>query len=214
MADFCSLCGYNDQDIKEIYNEYIKPTIVEDVKTLEDEYSINVNIGGVCEGCGLIAFGINNKFEAHGTYYGEYEKHIFGYIDKETFELIIDDNDPKYEKQRRLNKLEEENFRKYMLENDVKKDLYKSKNMAKFSHYVSGNLYYRVDLADGTYQFPIATVEEVEDNYTDGIIEETNLKIQLSEDLGQTSFEAEIKGSDLNRWISKAIKKDEFIKVA
>lgn len=101
-----------------------------------------------------------------------------------------------------------------MNENDVKKDLYKSKNMAKFSHYNSGNLYYRVDLADGTYQFPIATVEEVEDNYTDGIIEETNLKIQLSADLGQTSFEAEIKGSDLNRWISKAIKKDEFIKVA
>jgi hypothetical protein len=31
--------------------------------------------------------------------------------------------------------------------------------MAKLSHYVSGNLYYTVELADGVYQFPIATVE-------------------------------------------------------
>ena len=29
--------------------------------------------------------------------------------------------------------------------NDIKKDLYKSKAMAKLSHYVSGNLYSRVD---------------------------------------------------------------------
>jgi hypothetical protein len=97
--------------------------------------------------------------------------------------------------------------------NEVKKDLYKSKNMAGFSHYVSGNLYYKVELADGIYQFPIATVEEVEDTYTDGIIEETNTKLQLSEDLGVVTFNAEIKGSELSRWITKAIDKDEFIKV-
>jgi hypothetical protein len=30
--------------------------------------------------------------------------------------------------------------------------------------------------------------------------------IELSHDLGDTTFAAEIKGSDLNRWISKAIK--------
>jgi hypothetical protein len=95
-----------------------------------------------------------------------------------------------------------------MNENDVKKDLYKSKAMAKFSHYVSGNLYYRVELVDGTYQFPIATVEHDEMASTFNIG-----NIYLSADLGQTSFEAEIKGSDLNRWISKAIKNDEFIKV-
>lgn len=121
-----------------------------------------------------------------------------------------------------------------MNENDVKKDLYKSKNMAKFSHYVSGNLYYRVELVDGVYQFPISTVEDkskyielVWDLEDVDLLEEVILHdtdecnygikiptIALSEDLGQTSFEAEIKGSDLNRWISKAIKNDEFIKVA
>lgn len=89
--------------------------------------------------------------------------------------------------------------------NEVKKDLYKSKNMAKFSHYVSGNLYYTVELADGTYQFPIATVQ---DNHNDPY-----KSYLLSEDLGTTEFAAEIKGSDLNRWIAKAIDKGEFIKI-
>jgi len=89
-------------------------------------------------------------------------------------------------------------------ETQVKKDLYKSKNMAKFSHYVSGNLYYQVDLEDGTYQFPIETVEESEWTYT---------KLILSEDLGTTTFSAEIRGSELARWISKAIKAETFIKV-
>lgn len=89
--------------------------------------------------------------------------------------------------------------------NDVKKDLYKSKNMAKFSHYVSGNLYYTVQLEDGTYQFPIPTVETIDN--------QPALGIELSSDLGQTTFGAEIKGSDLNRWIAKAIEKEEFIKI-
>ncbi len=96
--------------------------------------------------------------------------------------------------------------------NEVKKDLYKSKNMAKLSHYVSGNLYYTVELADGTYQFPIATVEEVEIEVTEN--GHTAEVTQLSSDLGTTTFEAEMKGSDLNRWISKAIDKGEFIKIA
>lgn len=102
--------------------------------------------------------------------------------------------------------------------NNVKKDLYKSKNMAKFSHYVSGNLYYTVELEDGKYQFPIATVEEgitynVAIDSTGVSNVEDITTIQLSEDLGQTTFEAEIKGSDLNRWIAKAIDKEEFIKI-
>lgn len=118
-----------------------------------------------------------------------------------------------------------------MNENDVKKDLYKSKNMAKFSHYVSGNLYYRVELADGVYQFPIAIVDYNINEYNIKLNDNLNIigvdkikeneithfkleEVELSSDLGQTRFEAEIKGSDLNRWISKAIKKDEFIKVA
>jgi hypothetical protein len=102
--------------------------------------------------------------------------------------------------------------------NEIKKDLYKSKAMAKLSHYVSGNLYYTVELADGVYQFPIATVEtsleyihpENQGVYDD---EPTIETLQLSSDLGTTTFESEMKGSDLNRWISKAVSNGEFTKI-
>jgi hypothetical protein len=97
-----------------------------------------------------------------------------------------------------------------MNSNDVKKELLKSKVVAKFSHYVSGNLYYQVQLEDGLYQFPISTIESksVADEGFEG---ET---ISLSSDLGTTSFESEIKASFLNRWIDKSIKSGEFIKVS
>ena len=103
--------------------------------------------------------------------------------------------------------------------NEIKKDLYKSKNMAKFSHYISGNLYYTVELTDGVYQFVIPTVENK--RITIGNDEEVhgpdNVEIletiKLSEDLGSTSFEKEMRGSELIRWIQKSIKSNDFIKV-
>lgn len=79
----------------------------------------------------------------------------------------------------------------------IKKDLYKSKVNANFSHYCAGNLYYNVMIERVEYQFPISTY-----NYPN-----------LSEDLGTTSFGAEIKASELNRWIAKAFEKGELIKV-
>jgi hypothetical protein len=86
----------------------------------------------------------------------------------------------------------------YMLEiNEIKKDLYKSKVMANFSHYVSGNLYYEVQIMGSKYLFPISTY-----SYPN-----------LSEDLGTTAFNAEIKASELIRWIGKALEKGELIKV-
>ena len=100
---------------------------------------------------------------------------------------------------------------------DVKKQLYKSKAEAIFSHYVSGNLYYNVPLEDGTYQFPIETVEyvEIDDDPSDRREdEEDNEDMQLSSDLGTTPFNATMKGSDLNRWIGMAMKNDEFVKIA
>jgi hypothetical protein len=96
-------------------------------------------------------------------------------------------------------------------ETEIKKDLFKSKNMARFSHNRCGNLYYHVDLVDGTYQFPISTVEVGNcgfDNKGDEVLE-----IKLSEDLGTTSFYSDIRGSELSRWISKSIKNETFIKI-
>ena len=122
----------------------------------------------------------------------------------------------------------------------------KSKVNAKFSHYVSGNLYYTVELADGIYQFPMSTIDKVKlneavpnDVYTennDGYLShienlltlkegveiididkkedfEELMFDKLSSDLGTTSFYNEMKGSELSRWIQKAIKNEEFIKV-
>jgi hypothetical protein len=93
-----------------------------------------------------------------------------------------------------------------MLElNEVKKDLYKSKEMAKFSHYNKGRLFYEVKILEGIYLFPIHTVQ---DNHNDPY-----KSYLLSEDLGETSFSNEIKGSELIRWIGKAIKNEEIKKV-
>jgi hypothetical protein len=70
------------------------------------------------------------------------------------------------------------------------------------------------------------TKEEVEKFYErrkasderDGILIESNpVEVQLfklSEDLGTTSFSNKMKGSELNRWIKKAIEKGDFIRVA
>jgi hypothetical protein len=95
--------------------------------------------------------------------------------------------------------------------NEIKKDLYKSKNMATFSHYISGNLYYKVELSVGTYQFPIKTVEK--GFVMDSFEREKIATLKLADDLGTTSFNAEIKGSELIRWIEKAIDNEDFIKV-
>lgn len=91
--------------------------------------------------------------------------------------------------------------------NLIKKDLYKSKVNAKFSHYCAGKLYYTVELQNGElYQFPISTTEQIQ-----SINSDNNSVMALSADLGQTPFNAEIKASELNRWIAKAFDKGDFI---
>jgi hypothetical protein len=96
--------------------------------------------------------------------------------------------------------------------NEIKKDLYKSKAMAKFSHYEDGKLFYTIDVGEEKFIFPIATVENdyIEPEF-EGEDEREILK--LSEDLGKTKFHSEIRGSELIRWISKSIDKNEFIKI-
>lgn len=96
-----------------------------------------------------------------------------------------------------------------MKQSDVYKELLKTKVLAKFGFYQSGNLYYTVKLEDGLFQFPIPTIEDVKVLGTD----EKLPFIKLSSDLGTSSFGNEIKASLLNRWISKAIENNEFIKI-
>lgn len=92
---------------------------------------------------------------------------------------------------------------------EVQKEIMKSKVNAIFSHYCAGNLYYKIELDEGTFQFPIETTEDAGTTFRGRSYKE----IKLSTDLGETTFDATIKGSLLGRWIRKAIASDEFIKV-
>jgi hypothetical protein len=98
--------------------------------------------------------------------------------------------------------------------NSIKKDLYKSKVNAKFSHYAGGKLFYNVELSDGRiYQFPINTTEVSHETFlAEDVGLEFNYKsIALASDLGNTAFSSEMKASELNRWIGKAIEACDFI---
>jgi len=103
--------------------------------------------------------------------------------------------------------------------NEIKKDLYKSKNMATFSHYSFGKLFYTFDALGATFMFPIHVTERVDKSYNlkDGDGNDVDLHVknvmQFSADLGETNFGPSIKASDLNRWIAKAIDADELVKM-
>jgi hypothetical protein len=101
-----------------------------------------------------------------------------------------------------------------MEKNYVKKELMKSKEMASFSHYIAGNMYYHVKVGYDVYQFPVPTVEteDLSEEDFDGEWVE-DIRYHLSSDLGTTSFTREMKGSLLNRWISMAIDSNEFIMI-
>lgn len=132
-----------------------------------------------------------------------------------------------------------------MNELEVKKQLFKSKGVAKISHFVGGNVYYTVDLEDGTYQFPMSLTETIKVNdlgvkVRGEMMEKVDIEIRhnyedveplyvydndeekyveatckvLSSDLGTTTFYAEMRGSELNRWIAMAIDSGEFVKVS
>jgi hypothetical protein len=71
-------------------------------------------------------------------------------------------------------------------------DVVRNENMAKFSHYCGGNLYYTVEVEGSTYIFDINTDPN---------------------EVGVAVFPNEIKAITLMRWIKKSIDKDEFIKI-
>jgi hypothetical protein len=105
-----------------------------------------------------------------------------------------------------------------MDKNELKKELFKTKVMAEFSHYCAGNLYYTVQTADGGYQFPIRTIGTLHevDNKTAMAIDpncELYEVAELSKDLGTTAFNAQERASMLWRWIDKAIDGGEFVKL-
>jgi len=65
--------------------------------------------------------------------------------------------------------------------------------VAKISHFCGGNLYYKVDVNDSTYQFPIDVYDKA--------------------DVGTTKFDTEIRAITLMRYIRKAIDSGDLIKI-
>jgi len=98
--------------------------------------------------------------------------------------------------------------------NEVKKDLYRSKEFAEFSHYCEGKLYYTVNVFGKAHQFPILVTETISKTVTFSGFAITMDAMALSADLGKTAFSKSIKGSDLIRWIQKAVDTDDFIKIS
>lgn len=96
----------------------------------------------------------------------------------------------------------------------VKKELYKSKAMANFSRLEKGSIYYTIQLEDGLYEFPLHLEEEKTVKVM--IDEDVIASYQITRptaDMKGASFGPEVKGSELNRWIAKAMKVGEFKKI-
>jgi hypothetical protein len=91
--------------------------------------------------------------------------------------------------------------------NELIKDLYKEDTIAKFSKYRAGELFYQFILKGETYEFSIDTVE-IKDLFDTGY-----KTLTLSDDLGTTTFEAEIKASLLSRYIQKRATISELYKL-
>jgi hypothetical protein len=99
-------------------------------------------------------------------------------------------------------------------------------NIAKLSHVIEGNMYYNVQTEDGVYQFPIkGFVKEKNQlfNMTTVTLPSGELKVEyipvsgylykVSDDIGTTTFTAEIKAMEVMRWIRKAIEDNEIFKI-
>ena len=100
-----------------------------------------------------------------------------------------------------------------MEKNEIKKDLYKSKVSATFAYYDgdTGKLYYNIQLFGDPYIFPMSVIDEewVPDSEGD-----TMKEYSLANDLKGAKFGAEIKGSELNRWIVKALDNNDLVKLS
>jgi len=107
MADFCSLCGYSDIDIESLYEKWFKKdtSCFKEILKQEDGTPLILNGIGVCEHCGLVSFGVNNKLEVIANYYKDDVLKI-GHVNPETFELTLYEDLERYAEQRNRMKKE------------------------------------------------------------------------------------------------------------
>jgi hypothetical protein len=113
------------------------------------------------------------------------------------------------------------------MENKIEiKKLVGNGNVAKLSHVIEGNMYYTIQTEDGLYQFPIKGFDkEKSQMFTMKTVTMPNgdMKVEyvpvvgsvyrVSDDIGTTTFNSEIKAMEVMRWIRKAIENNEIFKI-
>lgn len=93
---------------------------------------------------------------------------------------------------------------------EIKKDLYKNKSNATFQYYEQGCLWYRITTSFGVFDIPIAVFEVVTNENGAVVVNDGTIPYAMSKEIGTTPFMAEIKASELNRWIERAINDNTF----
>ncbi len=104
------------------------------------------------------------------------------------------------------------------------KDIVSNNKMAKFSHFIGGNLYYKVESDEGIYQFPVKTIEKIDSTlFKLEAATQTSPSVSISykaitkdsyhilDDIGMTTFDFEMKAIYLMRWIKLSISNDEIV---
>jgi hypothetical protein len=92
MADFCTLCHCDDINIRDLYDEILKPWFKENIDNIKDGEKPHIRVGGICEGCGLVVIAVDNKYNLWGITLDvkdKREEKIIGSINNETFELKL-----------------------------------------------------------------------------------------------------------------------------
>lgn len=104
---------------------------------------------------------------------------------------------------------------------EVQKSLLKNKTMAFFDRFENGDLFYNVWVDGFDYQFPIPVMKEVHINteVNDESGEPTGIVIRAKihapkPDVKGAAFVKEMRGSELFRWIAKAIDNNNFIQIS
>ncbi len=94
--------------------------------------------------------------------------------------------------------------------NEIKKDLYRTKAIAKLEYYnpENGDLIYNVEIFGQFHRFPIHTITKSVSGFN--TFGDEVYSIALTDDLKGAKFEAEMSGSSLIRWIQQAIDNNEF----
>lgn len=101
---------------------------------------------------------------------------------------------------------------------EIKKDLYRTKAIAKLLYYEpsNGDLMYTVYALGKDWIFPIHTIQpttkEIKiQKFDEGVSLNLSVaSVKITDDLKGARWEPEIKGSSLIRWIEQAIDKNEF----